>query len=222
MNISILRSSFQTDDFVWNEYADLIQQLKNNCQAEITIIGDEAPSSQKAPNVVMIATGGVENLFKRIWLGESTTLIADGRNNSLAAALEILTWLGTQGVEGRILHGTNDEIIAPLVEAVHAPSLQGVRIGLFGQPSDWLIASGVDRPYLKDRFGVETIDIDLQRLINGIKTEFYRRVTVSFQSLYLYYGTRTCLYHRYGNNFAVRRKQLRHAEFLSNDCFIHR
>ena len=43
------------------------------------------------------------------------------------------------------------------------------RIGLFGEPSDWLIASGVDRDYLLERFGVETIDIDLQRLIDGIK-----------------------------------------------------
>ena len=177
MKINILRSSFQTDEFVWNEYADLIQRLRNECQAEITIIGDETPSSQKAPDVVMIATGGVENLFKRVWSGGSTTLIADGRNNSLAAALEILTWLGTQGGEGRILHGTNDEIIASLVETCQGTSpqaspsqlLSGTRIGLFGQPSDWLIASSVDRPYLKEHFGVETIDIDLQRLIDGIK-----------------------------------------------------
>ena len=41
MKIIILRSSFQTDDFVKNEYADLIQRLENECNAEIKIIGDE-------------------------------------------------------------------------------------------------------------------------------------------------------------------------------------
>ena len=41
MKIIILRSSFQTDDFVKNEYADLIQRLENECYAEIKIIGDE-------------------------------------------------------------------------------------------------------------------------------------------------------------------------------------
>lgn len=169
MNLHILRSSFQTDTFVENEYADLIQRLKKECQAEITIVGDETPSPQKASEVVMIATGGVENLFKRVWSGKPTTLIADGRNNSLAAALEILTWLESQHVEGRILHGTNSDIITSLVE-MQATTLQGLRIGLFGQPSDWLIASGVDRDYLRDHFGVETIDIDLQRLIDGIKS----------------------------------------------------
>ena len=186
MKILILRSSFQTDEFVRNEYAELLQRLENECHAEISIIGDEniethgLASQQSLPDAVMIATGGVENLFKRIWsaidvemtcspLGNKTvTMIADGRNNSLAAALEILTWLGNNGMEGRILHGTNDEIISAIVETHGRASLRG-RIGLFGQPSDWLIASSVNRDFLYQRYGIETIDIDLQRLIDGIK-----------------------------------------------------
>ena len=182
MKILILRSSFQTDDFVRKEYAELIQRLENECHAEISIVGDEnaeTPTAQMLPDAFMIATGGVENLFKRIWdaidvemvcspLGHKTvTMIADGRNNSLAAALEILTWLGNNGMEGQILHGTNDEIISTIVEA-HGRALQG-RIGLFGQPSDWLIASGVDRDFLRQRYGIETIDIDLKRVEEGIK-----------------------------------------------------
>ena len=186
MKITILRSSFQTDEFVWNEYAELLNQLTDECQAEISIIGDDetvhAPSPQITPNAVMIATGGVENLFKTLFasvetmctssLPRTVTLIADGRNNSLAAALEILTWLERQGVKGRIIHGTNDEIVATIVETMCTSSLQGIngiRIGLFGQPSDWLIASSVDRDYLLEQYGVETIDIDLQRVIEGIK-----------------------------------------------------
>ena len=186
MKIIILRSSFQTDEFVRNEYAELIQRLENECYAEISIIGDETvetqnfASLQTLPDAVMIATGGVENLFKRIWAAmdvemmcapsrpKTVTMIADGRNNSLAAALEILTYLGNNGMEGRIVHGTNDEIISTLVETCHSASLQG-RIGLFGQPSDWLIASAVDRDFLRQRYGIETVDIDLQRLIHSIK-----------------------------------------------------
>ena len=187
MKIIILRSSFQTDDFVRNEYAELIQRLENECQAKINIIGDESvethgrASLQSLPDAFMIATGGVENLFKRIWAAidvemmcaplrpKAVTMIADGRNNSLAAALEILTYLGNNGMEGRIVHGTNDEIISALVETHGRASLQG-RIGLFGQPSDWLIASGVDRDYLRQHYGIETVDIDLHRLIDGIKS----------------------------------------------------
>ena len=176
MNILVLRSSFQTDEFVEKEYAELLRRLKNECHAEITIVGDEtipvetwrAASLQTQPDYVMISTGGVENLFKRL-MPSTGKLIADGRNNSLAAALEILTYLEGQGMTGEIIHGTNDEIITSLVETRRATSLQGLRIGLFGQPSDWLIASGVDRDFLLEHFGVETLDIDLQRLIDGIK-----------------------------------------------------
>ena len=186
MKIIILRSSFQTDDFVRMEYAELLQRLEKECCAEIHIIGDESvethgrASLQTLPDAFMIATGGVENLFKRIWeaidvemmcspLGHKTvTMIADGRNNSLAASLEILTYLGNNGMEGRIVHGTNDEIVSDIVETHGRASLRG-RIGLFGQPSDWLIASSVDRDFLLQHYGIETVDIDLQRLIEGIK-----------------------------------------------------
>ena len=165
MIINILRSSFQTDEFVWNEYAELIERLKNEFRAEITIIGDGDKPKAPLSDVVMIATGGVENLFKTLFTGKGpVTLIADGRNNSLAAALEILTWLEGQGVKGRILHGAND-----FRHCKERSLAMTGRIGLFGEPSDWLIASGVDRDYLLERFGVETIDIDLQRLIDGIK-----------------------------------------------------
>ena len=165
MNILVLRSSFQTDAFVEQEYAELLQRLKNECHAHITIVGDETQNtaSLPQPDYVMIATGGVENLFKRI-MPPTGKLIADGRNNSLAAALEILTYLEREGRKGCVLHGSNDEILSSL-----SNPLYGSRIGLFGPPSDWLIASDVDRPYLLEHFGVKTIDIDLQRLIDGIK-----------------------------------------------------
>lgn len=187
MKTLILRSSLKNDEFVCNEYADLFQRLENECHAEIQIIGDESvetrliASLQALPDAFMIATGGVENLFKRIWEAidvettcsphrtKTVTMIADGRNNSLAAALEILTYLGNVGVEGKILHGTNDEIVSAILETFQETSLQG-RIGLFGQPSDWLIASGVDRNFLRQHYGIEPVDIDLQRVEDGIQT----------------------------------------------------
>ena len=182
MKVLILRSSFQSDDFVRKEYAELLGSLKNRCNAEITILGDDVKTFPETSldnvDFVMVATGGVENLFKTIWSTgalKTTTLIADGRNNSLAASLEILSCLGEQGQEGRIIHGTNDEIINDIVETFPETSLNtnlfnGTRIGLFGQPSDWLIASGVDYDYLREHFGIETVFIDLRRLIDGIKT----------------------------------------------------
>jgi L-fucose isomerase-like protein len=176
MKVLILRSTFQSDDFVRTEYAELLDLLKNKCNAEITILGDENVGEWRAasaPDFVMVATGGVENLFKTLWSTgalKTTTLIADGRNNSLAASLEILSYLGEQGQEGRIVHGTNEEILNDIVNVRtrRASLFEGTRIGVFGNPSDWLIASGVDYDYLREHFGIETVFIDLQRLIDEI------------------------------------------------------
>ena len=173
MNILILRSSFQSDDFVLTEYAELLGLLKNKFNAEITILGDENVETRHGASLqdidfVMVATGGVENLFKTIWSTgalKTTTFIADGRNNSLAASLEILSYLSENGKDGRILHGTNDEIINDIA---NSQLFNGTRIGIFGNPSDWLIASGVDYDYILEHFGIETVFIDLKRLINEI------------------------------------------------------
>jgi L-fucose isomerase-like protein len=110
---------------------------------------------------------------------KTTTLIADGRNNSLAAALEILSYLSEKGENGSIIHGTNEEIVKNVLDMRLVSSeipgrsavslFFGTRIGLFGKPSDWLIASGVDYDYLREYYGIQTINIDLQRLIDEIK-----------------------------------------------------
>ena len=175
MNILVLRSNFQTDDFVRKEYAELLGQLESEFQADITILGDDKIDVEKwkqnaiLPDFVMTATGGVEGLFKQIieHLGANISLIADGRNNSLAAALEILSYLSNHDHKGRIIHGSNAEIVAEIRNEFKP--LRGTRIGCFGEPSDWLIASGVDRNFVFQRYGIQIVDIDLQRLIEVIK-----------------------------------------------------
>ena len=153
MNILILRSSFQSDNFVRTEYAELLDLLKNRCEAEIEIIGDENMMvetqnfvSLQGIDYIMVATGGVENLFKTIFsvetmctssLQKTITLIADGRNNSLAASLEILSYLSENGHEGRIIHGTNYEIINDIVETFHETSLLQTKAHI----EEWLAAN---------------------------------------------------------------------------------
>ena len=151
MNILIIHSSFQTASFVRSEYAELMRMLENEFQAQFTILGDDEKAvsqwkgSHATPDFVMTATGGVENLFTRILpnLNSDIKIIADGRNNSLAAALEILSFLKSNYRKGKIIHGSNEEIVNGV--RTDMKLLQGVRVGCFGQPSDWLIDSDVDR-----------------------------------------------------------------------------
>ena len=58
--------------------------------------------------------------------------------------------------------------------------------------------------------------------LNSAERYFYGFVSVTVFRFDLYDGSGTCLDNRYGYNGAVCREYLAHAQFLSNDCFIHR
>ena len=190
--VLILRSSFQTDEYLKNEYSELLSLLVENCDASLRIVGEEMPLPQiEKHDTFLIATGGVEGLFVKLieneMVGENVTLIADGRNNSLAASMEILTYLNEKGGNGRIIHGTNEEIVADLIGLQQIKSdcvavsknngeniksngfIEFNRVAIFGEPSDWLIASGVDREFVKEKFNIDFVNISLERLIARVQ-----------------------------------------------------
>ena len=115
-------------------------------------------------DLIYIRTGGAEGIFKSLlpeMLARGTEyyyLLASGKSNSLAASLEILSYLQQQGLKGEVLHGSPEylrERIRVLETVAEArKKLRGTRIGVIGQPSDWLIASQADPVALMDRLGV--------------------------------------------------------------------
>lgn len=129
-------------------------------------------------SILFIATGGVERLVIQHFesLPRPAIILADGMQNSLAAALEISSWLRGRGMKSEILHGELSEIIKRIF-VLHSNfmaqrSLFGMRIGVMGTPSSWLIASNVDYLLAKRRWGVEYTDVSLERIY-----EYYGQVT---------------------------------------------
>ena len=128
--------------------------------------------------ILFIATGGVERMVIQHFelLPRPTVILADGIQNSLAAALEISAWLRNKGMKSEILHGD----LANIIQRLHIlyknfqaqRTLSGLRIGVLGSPSPWLIASSVDYLLSKRRWGVEYIDLPLERIY-----EYYDKIT---------------------------------------------
>ena len=120
-------------------------------------------------HVVFIASGGTEDQFRRLYprLPRPVILLADGKHNSLAAAMEISSWVRQQGEPAEIAHGDSSFISARFRRLTDFQrtrrTLRG-RIGIIGEPSDWLIASAVDRGAVKNRWGTEFIDIALSEV----------------------------------------------------------
>ncbi|MCR5841311.1 MAG: hypothetical protein K6G86_04455 [Bacteroidales bacterium] len=68
-----------------------------------------------APEIIYVRTGGTEGLFlEKVAprLRRPVRLLTSGQSNSLAASMEILSWLRQHGFAGEILHGSAADIAA--------------------------------------------------------------------------------------------------------------
>ncbi len=144
--------------------------------------GDFATYGSHALDMIFVRTGGTEGIFKRLMptlLGQSRRpfyLLTSGKSNSLAASMEILSYLRQNGLQGEIIHGKT-AYMAHRIElltriGVARAQLKGCRLGIVGKPSDWLISSRVDDEAVKERLGLDLVDVpmqELQEIVNGLK-----------------------------------------------------
>ena len=141
-----------------------------------------------ATDVIYVRTGGTEGLFRKVFCDEGCSpripggkplrLLASGESNSLAASMEILSYLQQNGIPGEILHGLADEIARRLKADAPCPSasvyrplgatrlLAGRRYGIVGRPSDWLISSDVDPKKTAEVLGAELVKIEIDELVS--------------------------------------------------------
>ena len=124
-------------------------------------------------DIIYVRTGGTESIFRELFpkLTGTILLLTSGKSNSLAASLEILSYLRQQGRSGEVIHGSTSYIafrIKTLAKVEEArKSLRGCRLGSIGQPSDWLISSNTDRKSIKEKIGIDIVDIPIAELLEN-------------------------------------------------------
>ena len=131
-----------------------------------------------AHQCVAVLTGGTEALFLKlvntgkVSLAEPIYLLASGQSNSLAASLEILSWINQHGGTGRVLTSPEQitDVCQPALPAAE-PQLSKeclphaeLRLGVVGEPSDWLIASHVDDMYVIEQTGIRMVHIPIAEI----------------------------------------------------------
>ncbi len=140
--------------------------------------GDFSSFGSHALDLIYVRTGGAEGIFKSILPQlqakscKAFYLLTSGASNSLAASLEILSYLRQNGLQGEVLHGSNEYVagrIALLCAAEQAlKTLEGMTLGVIGKPSDWLISSGVDYSILGKKLGLKMIDVPMEEMVAQI------------------------------------------------------
>ena len=129
--------------------------------------------------LVFIGGGGTEGRFKAVLdrLPRPVFLMTTGYNNSLAASMEILSYLQQQNIKGEIIHGSTEKMAARIstLATVFAAKkkIHNMRLGSVGKPSDWLISSDVDAALSKERNGIEIVDISMEEFFAEIAKKEY-------------------------------------------------
>ncbi len=166
----------------------LRDQLLGQVRAASGLSIEEAsqPSSDHL-TAILVLTGGVEREVLKIvaQLPSPTLLIAHPGHNSLPASLEVLARIRQDGGEGRILFGTPAVIADGLKQELRLAnawnSFRFSRIGVIGEPSDWLVASDVDRAFLKGRLSIEVVHVAVDELLDRVeKAEAPRKDVTAF------------------------------------------
>ncbi|ADO76653.1 fucose isomerase [Halanaerobium praevalens] len=153
------------------------QVLKSNFEVE-EIQATEIPYtdfSQYDLTINFIKSGGSENILAENidYLPQPVYLLATELHNSLPASLEILSFLNAQGLEAKILHGKMENLIKEIKELAEYKKVRdqiaGARLGVVGEPSNWLIGSQVDYKHASHHWGTEFVNIDLAEVYQALK-----------------------------------------------------
>lgn len=180
MNISLftLTSPLHDENAVNAASAEFISKIEDRLGSSMDFQGpDFSEYGRGGLDVIYVRTGGTEALFKELLpkLDGDILLLTSGKSNSLAASMEILSYLRQQGRKGEIIHGNTDYIAdrLTLLSKVRMAKvvLNGQKLGIIGKPSDWLISSEPNREALKDEYGIDLVDIPIDELIDLVKSD---------------------------------------------------
>lgn len=173
INIYPILSSLHDDEYIKKERENLLRDLKELTGYEFKITSIDNLYGGDL-GIILVESGGSENYFLEVYdkLKGPYVFLTFKHNNSLAAAMEILTFLGREGKKGEILHGET-EVIAERIKDLITEQDNSVKLGVIGAPSDWLISCNVNKDTLKRNFGIELIDVSTDELISNYHSHKY-------------------------------------------------
>lgn len=178
INLITFASHLHKQSVIYSSHEVILTELEK--YFTLNFVNHEEISRLKPEDfsLIFIASGGVERMVIQHFeqLPRPTVMLADGMQNSLAAALEISAWLRDRGMKSEILHGELTEVVKRIFVLYNnfkaQRKLYGSRIGVIGTPAPWLIASNVDYLLAKRRWGIQYIDIPIEQL-----SELYEHVS---------------------------------------------
>ncbi len=150
----------------------------SDVHADVTI-----PLEHKTPlnkhSFIFVGSGGTEramaDFIQANEVKDPIILLAHETGNSLPAAMETRAYLQKEGHVARVIHAPLEDILKLIQqwnEFVEIENqIRNSRLGIFGEPSSWLIASNVDPVKVKERWGVTILQFPLTDVTGKLENE---------------------------------------------------
>ncbi len=189
LNLITFASTLQKQSNILHSHEALLIELEKYFTVSIIDYKELNKLTDDDFCLLFILTGGVERSVIQHFesFPRPIVLLADGLQNSLAAAFEISAWIRNRGIKSEILHGDFQYIIKRIFVLYNTfkaqRQLSRIRIGVMGNSAPWLVASHVDYLLAKRRWGVTYTDIPLERIIeefNNTTDDEAKQDSISF------------------------------------------
>lgn len=167
INILPISSCLHDKNLIDKQTQELISILKQHqYKVEISSLDN---FYQADLSLILVQSGGSENLFLKYYpsLKKPFYLLTFSNNNSLAASMEILSFIRNENKEGEILHGDYHYLLNRISQLLKAKNDDLINLGVVGKPSDWLISSNVDYQKLLTLYKINLIDLPIKELENN-------------------------------------------------------
>lgn len=120
--------------------------------------------SVKYPLIILFLTGGSEAAALRLLdASKFQLLVAYGRSNAFASAMEVKAYSLQQGYRNVLLSLDDEQDRKKFMSYLSIfralERINEKRLGLLGEVSDWLVASVIDGVLLKEKLGIALVEI---------------------------------------------------------------
>lgn len=227
VNVYPIKSTLHNKKALKRLTDEFLNSIKQD-DIEINLVDNVENLYQCDLPLILIQSGGSENEFLKLQNAFQGPyyLLTYGSNNSLAASLEILTYLKNNNLEGEVLHGNSSYIISRIkslsktYKQEHENFIKNrtkqVKLGVIGKPSNWLISSNVDYNNCFDKFNIELVDISVKEVedlyndsnikIDSKEVDDYLRITTpELEKAYRFYYVLKIIIDKYQlSGFTIR------------------
>ncbi len=134
---------------------------------------DKVEFVDKQPDVLVFLTGGSEqSALQSVQEFGNYLILASSDDNSWAAATEVKAWMNQNNIQSVLVNQDSPEAIEIIENFFFVKNallqLRGQKIGLIGEPSEWLVNSRIDPFIVNSKLGVEIIHIPWANVdVNG-------------------------------------------------------